>query len=77
MDIYSLGIVFLELLCAFPTEQERVDTLNKLKGLGFCDAFADEPSCDVSWELLIGWKYLHISDISGVPYHRPSLDRYV
>ncbi|KAI0217227.1 Eukaryotic translation initiation factor 2-alpha kinase [Lamellibrachia satsuma] len=51
VDIYALGIVFLELLCAFPTEQERVDTLNKLKGLGFCDEFADELSCDAQLAL--------------------------
>ena len=48
VDIYAVGIVFLELLCPFLTDKEREDTLKKLNSLGFCDQFNDELSSDVS-----------------------------
>lgn len=46
VDIYSLGLIFFELLVVFGTEMERIETLKALRNSifpkGFSSAFSDE-----------------------------------
>ena len=40
VDIYALGVIFVELFCPFSTQMERVRTLVEVRRLLFPDKFA-------------------------------------
>jgi len=46
VDIYSLGLIFFELLCPFGTDMQQVTVLSRLKKgefpPGFCDKYPEE-----------------------------------
>lgn len=48
VDIYSLGLIFFELLVVFSTEMERIDTLSALRSSKFPDDFPKKYKSEVS-----------------------------
>lgn len=56
VDIYSLGLIFFELLEVFGTEMERIQTLKSLRSSRFPNGFADKYPNEVSFsEFLFYW----------------------
>lgn len=51
VDIYSLGLIFFELLVVFGTEMERIETLKSLRSSKFPTAFAASFRAEVSHEI--------------------------
>lgn len=47
VDIYSLGLIFFELLVAFGTEMERLETLRALRSSKFPPEFQDRHKDEV------------------------------
>ena len=48
VDIYSLGLIFFELLVPFSTDMERYDTLTRVRKMNFPQSFVDDHSEEVS-----------------------------
>lgn len=48
VDIFALGIVFLELLYSFSNDQEKEDIVNKWRGLQFAAKSVDVLPMEVS-----------------------------
>lgn len=49
VDIYSLGLIFFELLVVFGTEMERIETLKALRLSAFPRDFSLQFKDEVSW----------------------------
>lgn len=59
VDIYSLGLIFFELLVVFGTEMERIETIKSLRSSRFPEDFPDKFPDEVS-----SAKYLLFNEIS-------------
>lgn len=63
VDIYSLGVIFFELLNPFTTEMERYQTLTQLRNYIFPPQFLKKFKNEVSKNFLIEVFYLPIKNI--------------
>lgn len=61
VDIYSLGVIFFELLNPFTTEMERYQTLTKLRNNTFPPQFSKHFKNEVSDSKLIIINYYNLS----------------
>lgn len=52
VDIYSLGLIFFELLVPFSTDMERYNTLSGVRKLRFPASFTDSFGTEVSCEII-------------------------
>lgn len=60
VDIYSLGIIFFELLIPFFTDMERIVALSNLKQFIFPKNFADNYTAEVRYFKILIFSLLHI-----------------